>query len=165
MKLIFFLSVLFSATATRAQTNLLILEKGEENLKTYSEGASIIFQTIYNQWFEGVITTIRRDSVYVNGFPFHYKEIATIKRERKSLNYEADGSILMAAGVGVVILGAVNGWYRGDNAGNWYTPTSYVTAGALLVGGYLLLKGRYKYYHLGRKYKLTFLNLDLNKNP
>lgn len=163
MRKLFVFLLLLTVMHTRAQTNLLVLEKNGSNVKTFSAGMDITMETIYHQWFDGIITIIRNDSVYINGFPFHYKEIATIKRERKKLNYEADGVILMAAGAGVLLLGAVNGWYRGDNAGSWYTATSYITAGALIIGGYLLLKARYKYYHLGKKYTLKYLELDYNK--
>ncbi len=148
---------------TRAQRDVLVLEKNGSNIKTYSEGIDITVETIYHQWFDGIITAVRHDSVFINGFPFHYKEIAAVKRDRKKLNYEADGVLLMAAGAGVVILGAVNGWYRGDNVGKWYTSTSFTTAGALIIGGYFLSKARYKYYNLGTKYTLNYISLDPNK--
>lgn len=163
MKIIFTFCLLTIAFHSFAQHDFIVLEKNGSNVKTYSEGIEINVETIYRQWFEGVITAVRHDSVFINGFPFHYKEIATIKRDRNKLNYEADGVLLMAAGVGVVILGAVNGWYRGDNAGTWYSSTSYITAAGLIAGGYLLKNARYKYYHLGKKYKLTYLSLDPNK--
>jgi len=147
----------------RAQTNLLVLEKNGENVKTYSAGMDITIQTIYHQWFDGVITSIRNDSIFVNGFPFHYKEIEAIRRDRKKLNYEADGVLMMVAGAGVIVLGAVNGLYRGDKAGSWFTATSYITAAALVGGGYLLMKSRYKYYRIGKKYTLNYLALDFNK--
>jgi hypothetical protein len=159
--LLFFL--LLTVMGTRAQTNLLVLEKNGNNVKTYSTGIDITMQTIYHQWFDGVITAIHNDSVYVNGFPFHYKEIETIRKDRKKLNYEADGTLMMVAGAGVLVLGVVNGLNRGDRAGSWLTATSYITAGALLVGGYLLSKARYKNYHLGKKYTLQYISLELDK--
>jgi len=151
------------AIHTRAQTNLLVLEKNGENVKTYSAGMGITIETIYHQWFDGIITGIRNDSIFVNGFPFHYKEIEAIRRDRKKLNYEADGVLLMVAGGGVIILGAVNGLYRGDKAGTWYSTISYITAAAMILGGYLLMKSRYKYYPIGKKYTLNYLALDFNK--
>jgi hypothetical protein len=162
-KRLFVFLLVITAMRTRAQTNLLVLEKNGENVKTYSAGMDITIQTIYHQWFDGVITAIRSDSIFVNGFPFHYKEIEAIRRDRKKLNYEADGVLLMVAGGGVLVLGVVNGLYRGDKANSWFTATSYVTAAALLGGGYLLTKSRYKYYRLGKKYTLQYLALDLNK--
>jgi hypothetical protein len=146
-----------------AQTNVVILEKNGENVKTYAAGVEITFETIYHQWFQGVITAVRHDSVFINDYPFHYKEIATIKAERKGLNYTADGVILMAAGGGVILLNAVNGAYRGDKAKSWYTSGSIITAAALLVVGFLLTKSQFKTYHLGKKYTLEYLALDLDK--
>jgi hypothetical protein len=146
-----------------AQTNVVILEKKGENVKTYATGVEITFETIYHQWFQGVITAVRHDSVFVNDYPFHYKEIAAIKSERKGLNYTADGSILVVAGGGVLLLNAVNGAYRGDKAKTWYTSGSIITSAALLVVGFLLIKSQFKTYHLGKKYTLEYLALDLDK--
>jgi hypothetical protein len=142
---------------------VLILEKNGENVKTYATGMSITMETIYHQWFDGVITAIRHDSIFVNDYPFHYKEIATIKKERRGLNYEADGYILMIAGGGVLLLNAVNGAYRGDNAKTWYSSGSFITAGSLLVGGFLLTRLRSRDYHIGKKFTLEYLALDLDK--
>jgi hypothetical protein len=162
MNRIFILLLLLTTLHAPAQS-LFALEKNGGNIKTYSEGMSLTIETIYHQWFDGVITAIRHDSVFINGFPFHYHEIATIKRDRGKLNYEADGVVLMAAGAGVLLLGAVNGLYRGDKAGTWYSTSSFVVAGAMIVGGYLLSRARYKYYHIGKKYTLDFISLDFDK--
>jgi hypothetical protein len=146
-----------------AQTNVIILEKNGANVKTYATGMEISFETVYHQWFTGVITAVRHDSVFINDFPFDYREIATISAERKSLNYSEDGVLLMIAGGGVLLLGAVNGAYRGDNAKSWYTSGGFITAGSLLAGGFLLTRARFKKYHLGKKYTLEYLALDLDK--
>jgi hypothetical protein len=160
-----FLFIFFSVLGLHlgAQTNVVILEKNNENVKTYATGMEITFETIYHQWLDGVITAIRHDSIFINDYPFHYKEIATIRSERKGLNYSEDGVLLMVAGGGVLLLNAVNGAYRGDKAKSWYTSGSIITAAALLVGGFLLTKSRFKKYHLGKKYTLEYLALDLDK--
>ncbi|SRR5579862_2807901 len=145
------------------QTNVIILEKDGANVKTYATGMNITFESIYHQWFDGTITAIRHDSVFVNDYPFHYREIATIKTERKGLNYTEDGVLLMVAGGGVLLLNAVNGAYRGDKASTWYTSGSFITAGALIVGGFLLTRSRFRNYHLGKKFTLEYLALDLDK--
>lgn len=146
-----------------AQTNVVILEKNGANVKTFATGMSITFQTVYNQWFDGVITAIRHDSVFINDYPFDYREIASIKTERRGLNYTEDGALLMVAGGGVLLLGAVNGAYRGDKASTWYTSGSFITAGVFIIGGFLLTRCRYKTYHLGKKFTLEYLALDLDK--
>jgi hypothetical protein len=58
----------------------------------------------------------------------------------------------------------VNGLYRGDPADQWFTPAGYITAGVLLLGGFLLIKAQFKKYHLGKKYTLEYLNIRVNKN-
>ena len=146
-----------------AQTDVLELKKNGHNLRTYAPGMYLVMETVYDQWLEGPITAIRNDSVFVNGQPFHIKEIKTIRYERTKLNYQADGLILMIAGGGVLLLGAVNGMYRGDPASEWYTPASYITAGALLGLGFFLIKSQYKKYHLGKKYKLEYVPVVSNK--
>ncbi|HTQ27919.1 MAG TPA: hypothetical protein VMI35_07315 [Puia sp.] len=141
-----------------------MLQKNGSHVATYATGMSLTMETIYNQWFEGTITGIRHDSLFLNGMPFHYKEIKTIRYERTKLNYKTDGVILMIAGAGVLLLGAVNGLYRGDPANEWYTTTSYITAGTLLVGGFILTKLQYKKYEIGKKYSLQYMELNPNKN-
>lgn len=147
-----------------SQTDVLELKKNGKNIRTYSPGMYFVMETVYDQWLEGYITAIRNDSVFVNNFPFHYKEIRTIRWERNKLNYKPDGIILMAAGAGVLVIGTVNGLYRGDPASQWFTATGYITAGVLLLGGYLLIKAQYKKYHLGKKYTLEYLNVNINRN-
>ena len=63
----------------KAQTDLLILEKGGSEVKTYTTGLELNMQTIYDQWIEGTITDMRHDSVFLNGMPFHYKEIMAVR--------------------------------------------------------------------------------------
>jgi hypothetical protein len=161
---IFFLFICLVPFFSPAQTDVLELKKNGSNIRTYSPGMYLVMETIYDQWFEGNITAIRHDSVFVNAFPFHYKEIKSIRFQRSKWNYKANGLILMIAGGGVLLLGAVNGLYRGDPAGQWYKPAGYITAGALLVGGYLFLKAEYKKYPIGKKFTLEYLEINPNKN-
>jgi len=48
-----------------AQTDVLELKKNGSNIRTYSPGMYLVMETIYDQWFEGTITAIRHDSVFV----------------------------------------------------------------------------------------------------
>ena len=147
-----------------SQTDVLELKKNGKNIRTYSPGMYFVMETVYDQWLEGYITAIRNDSVFVNNFPFHYKEIRTIRYERTKFLYKGNGTILMLAGAGVLVIGTVNGLYRGDPASQWFTAAGYITAGVMLLGGYLLIKAQYKKYHLGKKYTLEYLNVNINGN-
>src|SRR5580693_5094512 len=103
MKILLFIcfSIFFMLGA--AQTNVVILEKNGANVKTYATGMNITFETVYHQWLGGVITAIRHDSVFINDYPFNYKEIAAVRAERKHLNYTEYGVLLMIAGGGVLV--------------------------------------------------------------
>ena len=160
LAVIFFLVPVFSLAQT---DDVFVLQKKGENVKMFSVGMQLTMETIYSQWFEGTITAIRHDSVFINGTPFHYKEFKTLKWERSNFNYTAFGSGLLIAGVGVLVLGAVNGAYRGDKVEDWYAPASFITAGAFILTGLVLLKSKYKVYHLGNKYSVHYLDLSANK--
>ncbi|MDR3713432.1 MAG: hypothetical protein P4L51_11485 [Puia sp.] len=142
-----------------AQSDILILKKNGAHVRSYTVGMELTMETVYHQWLTGMITNLRNDSLFLDGAPFHYKEIAAISYDRTSLNYAADGTILMAAGVGVFVLGAVNGMVRKDPANLWYTTTGYITGSALLVGGWLLRRAGNKKYYMGHKYTLDYLSL------
>lgn len=164
MNKLLFLFLLFPFYSFSQSDDVFELLKKGAHVKTFSTGMYLSMQTIYDQWLEGNITAIRHDSIFLNGNPFHYKEIQAIRVERTKMNYTTNGTLLMIAGGGVLLLGAVNGLYRGDEVKDWYKPASFITAGALLALGYLLIKSRYKKYVFGKKYKLQYLELNPNKN-
>ena len=165
MQKLLFLILLFASAQIQAQNNFLALEKDSINVTTYSTGSYINIETVYHQWLEGTITELRNDSVFIDGNPFHYKEIASIRVARKKFHSTKFGAFMMAAGAGVMVLGAVNGLYRGDPTNKWYTATSYITAGSLLLGGYLLTIGKNRTFSIGTKYTLRFVTIDFNKKP
>jgi hypothetical protein len=146
------------------QSDVLILQKNGRNIKTYEPGMRIIFETVYDQWFDGALTDLRNDSVFINGIPFHYREIKAMRMERGKLNYAQDGTLLIIAGGGVLLLNVVNGLYRNDKAKDWLSTSGWITAGALILGGILLRKARIKNYPLGKKYGLHYLDLH-SDNP
>jgi hypothetical protein len=133
MKKILLLFSFFTAFHCYSQNDVIMLEKKGERVKTYGAGVDIEFETIYQQWFQGTIDLVRHDSIFINGSVFHYKEIAAIRLYRKHLNYQTDGALLMTAGAGVLLLGAVNGLVRHDPVSAWYTTTSYIIIARLFI--------------------------------
>jgi hypothetical protein len=126
------------------------------HVRAYTIGDPFIFKTVYDQWFSGVIDDLRRDTIYINGQAFSYKEIASIQRLKKG---SALGKLLIAAGAGYLAIGAVNGMIRKDPGKDWYTKTDYIVSGALITGGVLLAAMKSKYYNLGGKYRLLYLQI------
>ncbi len=145
------------------QSDVLILQKNGRNIKTFELGMAISFQTVYDQWFDGTLTALRHDSVFINGIPFHYKEIRALRKVRSKLNYKQDGTILIAAGAGLLALSVINGLYSNVNSNEWFSTVSIVVSGALIVGGILLRGAGTKTYLLGKKYGLHYLDLQSDK--
>jgi hypothetical protein len=146
-----------------AQTDVLVLKKRGMEVSSYTIGSELTMRTIYNQWFQGSITNMRNDSIFLNGLPFHYKEIAGIRRTHLNFGNTLLPSFMMVVGGGTFVLGAVNGLYRGDQSKDWYTTSGLISGVALLVGGYLLTKTRVKNYRIGKKFQLDYLVLTPGK--
>ena len=148
---------------TKAQTDILVLKKRGAHVRTYTVGDELNMETTYHQWFNGIITQMQHDSIYLNGMPFHYKEIRTIRRTHYNFSNTVLPYGMMAAAGGILVLNAVNGAYRHDKAKDWYTKSSVITGASLLVGGFLLTRTRRSTYHLGNRFRLDYLELTFKK--
>ena len=141
---------------SQAQHDVLVLQKRGMHVRAYTIGDAFTFKTVYDQWFTGVIDDLRRDTIYINGQAFSYKEIAAIKRDKGGRGW---APALIAVGVGYLGLGAFNGAYRKDAAKDWYTKTDIIVSSALIATGAILLATKTKYYQMGRKYRLLYLQI------
>ena len=145
------------------QTDVLILQKNGRNVKTYAPGMDIQIHTIYDQWLDGTITDMKNDSVYVNYNPFHIHEIDEMRESFSKLHLQTAGTVFIIAGVGVVALNVINGIYRNESASQWMSTSGWITAGAFILGGFLLKGAKYKNYPIGKKYTLHYLNLRVSQ--
>jgi len=144
---------------SRAQHDVLVLQKHGMHVSSYTIGDPMTFETVYGQWFSGVIDDLHRDTVYINGQAFSYTAIAAISRIKTKWSNTATGLTLTTAGVGFFAIGAVNGGLRGDPVGQWYTTYGYIIGGALITAGLLFMATAKKYYKLGGKFKLQYLQI------
>lgn len=160
--LIAFLTILLPVTG-RSQNDLLVLEHHGSQVRTFTRGVELNMQTVYNQWFDGMIDDLRHDSVFMNGQAFSYKEIAAIKIGRNNFANTVLSDGMMVAGAGVFVLGAVNGLYRGDSARGWYTASGLVLGSGLLVGGFLLSRTRNRTYKIGKKFTVDYLQIGADR--
>jgi hypothetical protein len=149
----------FIPVLVKAQHDVLVLEKRGLHVRSYTVGDPMTFMTVYGQWFNGTIDDLRRDTVYISGQAFSYKEIGAISRERTKWSNKVNGTLLATAGVGLFIIGAVNGGLRGDQASQWYTTSGIIVGSALIAGGVILVATAKKYYKLGGKFKLQYLQI------
>jgi hypothetical protein len=141
---------------SHAQHDVLVLQKRGMHVRAYTIGDPFTFKTVYDQWFTGVIDDLRRDTIYINGQAFSYKEIAAIKRDKAGRGW---APALIAVGVGYLAIGAFNGAYRKDAAKDWYTKTDIIVSSALVATGAALLATKTKYYQMGGKYRLLYLQI------
>ena len=142
-----------------AQHDVLVLEKRGMHVRTYAIGDPMTFRTVYDQWFTGTIDDLRKDTVYIAGQSFNYKEIAAISRIKTKWDNRNTGMILTTAGVGLFAIGAINGALRHDEPSEWYTTSGIIVGSALITAGVLFLVTSKKYYNLGGKYKLQYLQI------
>jgi len=164
-----------------AQSNELLVQKKSKTVQKYFVGHFIMLETINNTYADGIITRITKDSIFIQHFDIeraetangavyidtafkyttavHYMEIGKILFPTRT-GRKTNGTILMVAGGGVMVLGAVNGLYRGDPPKDWYKTSSYIVAGALAAAGFWLRKTADKKYTIGKKYHLKILELS-----
>jgi hypothetical protein len=144
----------------RAQHDVLALEKNGMHVRSYTVGDPITFETVYGQWFTGTIDDLHHDTVYINGQAFSYKEIGALAREKSTgITGKTTGISAIVVGTGVFVLGAVNGGIRGDAAKTWYTTSGIVLGSALIATGVVLVAAAKKYYKLGGRFKLQYLQI------
>jgi hypothetical protein len=160
MQRIFILIFCVIPFLSRAQHDVLALEKNGMHVRSYTVGDPLTFETVYGQWFTGTIDDLHHDTVYINGQAFSYKEIGAVAREKVSgLTGKTTGISAIVVGTGVFVLGAVNGGIRGDRTKDWYTTSGIVLGSALITTGVVLIATAKKYYKLGGRFKLQYMQI------
>jgi len=162
VRTIIFLCLLIPFVAI-GQNDVLVLKKRGYHLRSYTIGDELTMKTVYDQWLTGTITNMRNDSIFLNGNPFNFKEIAAIKRTHVNFGNTTLPFGMMGTGFGIFFLGAFNGLYRHDQAKDWYTKSGVITGASLLVAGYALTFTKKKIYRIGGRYKLDYLQLTFKK--
>lgn len=163
MHKLFILLICFIPFIGRAQNDVLVLQRRGMHVRAWTIGDPLVFKTIYGQWFNGTIEDLRNDTVYIAGQAFNYNEIAVIRRLNTAIDWGQAGGLMMIVGGGFTAISVINGWLRQDHPNEFFTTSGYVIGGVLLVGGFLLAEFSAKYYKLGGRFKLTYLQLTKDK--
>jgi hypothetical protein len=165
--------------ATHAQINgVIALKRHSITIQRYFTNRSFTFIDQGGQRVTGVVAGGSRDTIYLRFYdirrganywglptwdtlgnvpvPFAFSDIKEVVRDRTGLNYEADGSILIAAALGLQVLEVVNGAYLHQAARSWLSGGSFLTSVGLAGLGAWLLTLQTKHYHLGKKYHLEY---------
>jgi len=140
---------------------IVVKNKKGRTVKSFFPGLYISFITTNNREVDGLITTIRNDSVFVKewdvrtgmsglGIPvtdtlgsylngYHYKEIAKVDvSDKMQLQQAKPGNILIIGGVGYILLNVINGAYLHEPMTDSKNLTSLAIAGAAIITGFLL---------------------------
>src|SRR5579871_1379930 len=141
-----------------AQHDVLVLQRRGMHERAFTIGDPMTFKTVYGQWFNGTIEDLRHDTVYIAGQAFNYNEIAVIRRMSKA-GWSRAGTYMLIIGGGFAAISAFNGLYRHDQPNQWFSTTGYIIGGALLAGGAVATFFTPKYYKLGGRFKLTYLQI------
>lgn len=182
MRILFILSVtLFYTYSSFAQSDLLILKKNNKTIKSFFPGSEIDFST-EAQYYYGVITDIKRDSVFLVQYDirhfysanlgvfvldtisaYHfvvaYKDIVSLGNNTRSFNWKASGAALFGGGVLLTTAGLVTWIFSKPNTRYYARPQLVIGAAVLSVIGYLLLKSGNNSRKLGKKYTLRYIKL------
>lgn len=142
----------------QAQHDVLVLQRRGMHEQAYTIGDPLSFETVYGQWFSGTIEDLHHDTVFIAGQAFNYHEIAVIRRASKA-TWNKAGTDMMIVGGGFAVLSAINGGLRQDHPDQWFTTSGYIIAGALLVGGFIVGELTPKYYRLGGRFRLSYLQI------
>jgi hypothetical protein len=163
MHRLFILFICLIPFFSQAQNDVLVLQRRGMHERSYTVGDLLVFKTVYGQWFTGNIEDLHHDTVYIAGQAFNYNEIAVIRRTDKKMNWSGLGVDMMIAGGGLGLISVGNGLLRQDHPNAWFTTSGYIIAGALLAGGFVVAEFTAKYYKLGGRFKLTYLQLTKDK--
>lgn len=181
-RFLFFSILILSCLTASSQNNILLLQKKNKTVRTLFEGKYIAFDTKQNSSASGIITKIAKDTIFIRHFEIvrmgttyggvyfdtsfryttavHIKDIGAIHPFRELSGLARSGPILMIAGGGVLVLGAVNGIYRKESIGEWYKPSGFISAGVLAGTGFLLHRSSKKKLVIGKKYQLKILSIN-----
>lgn len=159
MHKVFILLICLIPVVCRAQHDVLVLQRRGMHVRAYTIGDQMVFKTVYGQWFNGTIEDLHHDTVFIAGQGFSYKEFTVIRRINTKIDWAQAGKLMMVVGAGFTAISVINGALRQDHPNQWFTTSGYVIGGVLLAGGFLLAEFAPKYYKLGSRYKLTYLQL------
>jgi hypothetical protein len=162
--LIIFLSITCLATKAQVMSDFItVKKKNNRTVKTYMPGNAISFVTVFGYSYDGWITAIRNDSVFLKiydirtmptqfgtstvdtvgsfspGLPF--KDIFKININKKqSFGFIKQGTALIIGGLGYAALNIINGAYLNEPLTDKKNLTSLGIAMAVAGTGFILNK-------------------------
>jgi hypothetical protein len=163
-----------------------VTRKNGRHLKSFFTGSAIAFQTIKGNYVNGVIKSIKNDSLFVktyvmgrymtnygftvidtvNSFTtgFSYKEIEHVKLDTKKSFFRKNlGGLLIAGGAGYAALNVINKASSKEPIGSKENVKNLGTAGAVIGLGLLINKIFPATRYSRKSDKINYINMQVVK--
>ncbi len=124
--------------------------------KRFFHGSEITFQ-LANVWYTGTIDSLNRTSFFFQEVPIPIKEIQKVKNFRKSFNYTATGSMLIASGVFLLGIGEAN--YIINKEKNQISAGAIRLSSGSIFLGLIMLPFNSRIFKIGKENKLEIICL------
>lgn len=164
-RLLFIVLFVFSSVIAQAQPGYLFVKKGYKKKSTYGEGDRILLQAKDGRVYNGLITLLRNDTIFVNGKPVPCSDVRAILLNQRTTSFHADGKTLLLITGGVALTTA------GLALSKQASFEEALTAGLVIGYGPLLLKYlgskislKRKKYRIGNKFRLQVLDFHMPRN-
>ncbi len=182
MKLLLTLFLSGMMVSANAQTDLLLLKKGNRTEQTWITGSFIHFQFSSKQWIQGFLKQIRNDSILVDqiafyqvptesGFPridtahmgnlkLHINEIYGLPKRNKGSGIFTNGTLLKMGSTAYVFLNVFNSLIHNEAVFSAVNLNRMAVAGGVYLAGTLMGWAQKPSIVLGKKYSMQTIHLQ-----
>jgi len=164
-----------------AQKDVLMLKQNNQTLQSWTRSSYILFQFSSKQWIEGIIKSIKNDSVLIDqiqvrqvgnqfGLPtidtahfgllkFHISEIVGMPKRGSSNNLFTNGSLFQLGSGAYILLNVANSLIKSDPVfGSDNLPKLGIAAGFFVLGK-ILERSHKTYLPMGKKYRMITIQM------
>ena len=164
-----------------AQSDLLVLKQRSRTIQTWVPGSVITFQFSSKQWIQGIIKTIRNDSLLLEqidvrqvanpfGFPtidtaklgllkLHVNEIYGMPKRNFGGDIFSNGTLLQLGSGAFIFLNISNSLIKGDQVFSSVNLSRLGIAGAVFLLGTLLQVSHKTHIKLGKRYTMETIHI------
>ncbi|MCC6288524.1 MAG: hypothetical protein IT249_11635 [Chitinophagaceae bacterium] len=174
-----FIALFFLPIAATAQrSDFISLQKNDRTIKSYFKGSFFEFIHQSGSGVSGYIDRIYKDTLYMYAYDirmtptywgtrvtdtigrinlkFGLNEIAAIPKPQKGFEFVRNGTLFMIGGVGYAFLHTFNGLIQKSKI----NPSTLAISGGVAAVGFTMRKLRKYYYPIGKKYKISYVQLN-----
>ena len=178
--------VLPSLVFSQASDFITVKKKNNRTMKSYFPGAPITCQTVYGNYFNGIVEAVRNDSVFIRQFEvvsiptpwgvnkidtagsyvtgMHYKEIRLmVFEQRRSFGFFRTGTIFIIGGLGYAGLNLINGQYLNESITGNENMKKLGLAGGVAGAGFVMRFLNKRSQRDEKKYRVEYIRMTIPK--